>query len=80
MPKIIDLTVKRFGKLTVIKESGRDKWGNKMYLCKCSCGNEKIIKVRLLVTGKTTSCGCKKQAYNSYYGLSFLNDNILRAL
>jgi hypothetical protein len=28
------------------------------YVCRCSCGNEKIICGRQLVYGKTKSCGC----------------------
>ena len=78
MPKIIDLTGKQFGRLTVKKESGRDKWGNKMYLCLCSCGNEKVVAGRNLVTGTTSSCGCKAKENYIFHGLSYLNDKTKR--
>lgn len=70
MPKIIDLTGKQFGQLTVLKEAGRDKWGNKLYICKCSCGSEKAIKGRLLITGKTKSCGCLGKAFGGLTRIS----------
>lgn len=58
-----DLTGKKFGRLTVIKESDpqirKDKKGRKkMWLCKCDCGNEHIVSQDLLVGGHTKSCGC----------------------
>lgn len=53
-----DLTGKRFGRLTVIKQMPNNANGKVMWLCKCDCGNEKIIIGSLLHTGKTKSCGC----------------------
>lgn len=53
----IDLTGKRFGHLTVIKEVG--KRGNQiMWQCKCDCGNIKNIMGGNLRNGSSTSCGC----------------------
>lgn len=53
----LDLTGKRFGMLTVAKRAeninGRVAW-----LCKCDCGNEKVVKSIYLTTGDTRSCGC----------------------
>lgn len=52
----------RFGEWTIISDGlvrrPNGKWG---YLCKCSCGKEKVIQAHRLVDGHTTSCGCKKQ-------------------
>ena len=57
MPKFIDLTGKRFGRLTVIRRSYLNN--NKTYwLCKCDCGAEKIIRRDKLRSGNTKSCGC----------------------
>ena len=55
MSKLIDLTGKRFGKLTVAKYLGKSFW-----LCKCDCGNEKIIYGNSLKRGLSDSCGCLK--------------------
>jgi len=58
MPKRIDLTGKRSGKLTIIKDVGKDKNGKILWLCKCECGNEKEIRSDQLTSGRTQSCGC----------------------
>lgn len=51
--KFLDISGKTFGRLTAIKYSGNKKW-----LCKCSCGKEKIVSGESLRTGRTKSCGC----------------------
>lgn len=55
---MIDLTGKKFGMLTVIKRDGADNQRNPTWLCKCDCGNEKIVRGNLLKSGNTKSCGC----------------------
>jgi len=54
----VDLTSKVFGKLKVIKEEGKDKWGKITYTCRCECGNEKTVLGRQLTLGRAQSCGC----------------------
>lgn len=65
MPKIADITGKRFGRWTVIeKTKERDAWGRIIWKCKCDCGNEKGLSSQNLRFGSTKSCGClKKDAY-----------------
>ena len=58
MGNFIDKTGKRFGRLIVIERSGSDKWGNSMWLCRCDCGTEKVIRGEKLNSGQTKSCGC----------------------
>lgn len=58
MPKLRDLTGQRFERLFVVKEQGRNKQGKAMWLCKCDCGNEKVIYSNNLLSGNTLSCGC----------------------
>ena len=59
MPKRIDLTNQKYGKLTVIEKAAnigdRTAW-----LCKCDCGNTKIIRTKELRNGIVKSCGCLK--------------------
>lgn len=53
---IIDISGRRFGKLVVdalATNNGRAYW-----LCKCDCGNTKIINGSTLRRGITKSCGC----------------------
>ena len=59
--KAKDLTGMKFGRLTVVKESGRDKHGKVLWLCKCECGNEIIVRGNSLKSKRTTSCGCLKK-------------------
>ena len=53
-----DISNKRFGRLTVIKNIGKNKWGNAIWMCKCDCGNNHIVASNKLIQGKTKSCGC----------------------
>jgi len=48
---------KRFGRLTLVKYLYK-KNGHKYFLCKCDCGNEKVIRGDSLKYGNTKSCGC----------------------
>ncbi len=48
----------RYGRLTVIDYAGKDKRGKHLWLCKCDCGNEKIVVSDNLSSGKSNSCGC----------------------
>ena len=61
MTKIIDLMGKKFGRLMVIRRIGSDKYGKPMWLCKCDCGNEKIVQGGCLKRGNTKSCGCSRK-------------------
>jgi len=66
MSKLIDLTGKKFGRLTVIRRSYPNKKGQPMWLCKCDCGTEKIISGNRLKVGDAKSCGClRKEAPNN---------------
>lgn len=53
-----DLTGRRFGRLTVIGRAGSDKQDNAMWLCRCDCGTEKVIRGYHLRSGIIRSCGC----------------------
>lgn len=59
--KPFDLAGQRFGRLTVIKESGvRTIYGKKcrFWLCMCDCGNETTVSTHDIRRGSTQSCGC----------------------
>ena len=68
-----DLSGLVFGRLTVIQReqnvNGRTAW-----LCRCSCGNEKIVITKYLKNGSVRSCVCLKYDigfHNDYTGLKF---------
>lgn len=56
MPAFQDLTGKKFGRLTAIKRDFTKK--RTAWLCKCECGNTKIVTSTHLKSGLTKSCGC----------------------
>ena len=57
-----NLINKRFGRLRVIQQWGKDH-GMVTYLCSCQCGGRAIVRVDRLRTGKTKSCGCLQLAF-----------------
>ena len=63
MPPKRQLVDQVFGRLTVLEESGRDKYGKVRWKCQCSCGNKTIIYVATgdLTTRNTTNCGCQRR-------------------
>lgn len=62
MSKLIDLTGMRFGRLTVIERAVSTKKSNASWLCKCDCGNTRVVHGHSLRSGHTVSCGC----YNDF--------------
>jgi len=58
MPRLIDLTGERFGRLTVISRIGTDKHHKVTWFCKCDCGRTITTEGQSLRNGDTKSCGC----------------------
>ena len=48
----------KYGRLEVLSYINTDKHRNKVYLCKCECGNTTITTADSLKKGHTRSCGC----------------------
>jgi hypothetical protein len=58
MPRLIDLTGRKFGRLMVIScASDRSPY---RWRCRCDCGAERVVYGMNLKQGKTTSCGCTR--------------------
>jgi hypothetical protein len=60
MGKLIDITGKRFGRLVVLHRVPSHN-AKSMWLCRCDCGNQKVILSGSLISGNTTTCGCLKK-------------------
>ena len=67
MAKAKNLIGEKFGKLTVIEKAERPptyKDKRTFWKCICECGKTCIKNSHLLLSGKTTSCGCRRQNHN----------------
>ena len=64
MPQFIDLTGRRFGRLTVI-ERAENRNNHTMWRCVCECGNEITTRMDNLTRGGSLSCGCYNRERSS---------------
>lgn len=62
-PTIVINPGDRFGEWEVLSYEG-----NKKYLCRCSCGTEKLVLRENLLRGRSTSCGHNKNHYGDLTG------------
>lgn len=64
---IKDLVGQKFGKLTVLRDSGQRRKGSGgvLWWCRCECGQEKQIRQDALLSGSTISCGCMHSRGNA---------------
>ena len=58
----IDLTGKRFGKLTVLYDTNKKRAGHTLWHSICDCGNHVDAQSSDLIGGKTISCGCQSES------------------
>lgn len=74
MSKIVELTGKSFGRLTVVGRSPRRSASGAMWFCRCECGGETHVASLKLRSGRTQSCGCYRRdlghTKNLTHGLS----------
>lgn len=68
MPPLIDLTGKRFGRLTVLQKLSTSSCRILRWLCRCDCGNERAVFGNSLRTGATVSCGCLQRENATTHG------------
>lgn len=61
MSHLIDLTGKRFGRLTVKEKVLSHNTTNATWLCVCDCGNTTKVLGTTLRRGESRSCGCLKR-------------------
>lgn len=64
MGKYVDLSGKRYGRLTVNSIAGRDKYGSVLWNCHCDCGKNCVTTTGRLNNGTCTSCGCYRAEQN----------------
>lgn len=62
--RLMDLTGKRFGRLTVLCRDGSNDQQAPLWWCYCDCGNSKTVAGFNLKSGQTQSCGCIAREVN----------------
>jgi len=67
--KLKNLIGQKFGRLTVIGRS-EDKSSRPYWDCVCECSNTCVIRGQRLVSGVTSSCGCKRREEKLTHGMS----------
>ena len=74
-----DLTGQKFGKLLVLKRASENTNSNKpQWICRCDCGNIKIIRGESLKKGATQSCGCLGNSVGEALIISILEKNNIK--
>lgn len=71
--KAIDLTGKKYGRLTVLELDKSAKQQNRKWKCKCDCGNVTSVAGNNLKNGHTQSCGCIPKNSTFYFTLQKSN-------
>jgi hypothetical protein len=61
LTKAIDIIGQRFARLFVMEDAGVDHRGKKLWLCRCDCGEVRIISSEYLRRGAVKSCGCYRK-------------------
>lgn len=66
-PRIKNLIGRTFGQLTVVGYAGRTNQNGAAWICRCTCGVEKIIRGWCLTRSQapTISCGCYRRRHTS---------------
>lgn len=81
MPKFIDHTGGRFGRLVALERAGRNTLKKVLWKCQCDCGNVVLRTSGDLVTGNSVSCGCfLKERITKHGGWKNASYNTWRAM
>lgn len=65
----------RFDRLLVESGAGMNRWSQRLFNCKCDCGNVVIVKMGCLKNRYTSSCGCKRKEIAAANGRSKAKHN-----
>ena len=72
--KRLDLTGQRFGKLTALRPA--ESIGTyTLWVCRCDCGQETVVRTSNLRSGRSKSCGCGRRAIVKEAKIRSMNKN-----
>lgn len=64
MGKLINMEGQQFGQWSVLRQGTSTSNWNARWYCRCSCGNEVLVRGDKLRSGKSTKCNeCRKKHY-----------------
>lgn len=66
MPPAKDRTGQRFGKLVAVRDVGDDGKG-RLWLCRCDCGNEVVVRSNRLPSRGSCTIACAKTTHGGAY-------------
>ncbi len=75
-----DLTGQTFGYLTILEPIEERKGRNLVWKCACKCGNITYVPTALLLSGRTSSCGCLKEEILDYHNGRIDGTDLSKAL
>ena len=58
-----DLAEQRFGRLTALYRLDGESGEHSVWRCRCDCGRETDVRADSLLSGGTTSCGCRREEH-----------------
>lgn len=67
--RLIDLTGHKYGALTVLRRA-ENQGRRTMWLCRCECGKEVVVRGENIRSGNTRSCGCLAKDNPKKHGMS----------
>lgn len=79
MPKRLDLSGQRFGKLTVLRPA-ENIGAVTAWVCRCDCGREIVIRTSHLRNGGNRSCGCSGGSRNARKSLTHVDGTCVEML
>jgi len=68
MGAFIDMVGQQYGRWVVLRIAGRDKGGEIVWLCRCVCGRERVVKGGSLRRGSSKGCASCAQERNATHG------------
>lgn len=71
--RVTDITGKKFGKLTALRQVKVEGRNHAMWICRCDCGNEMTTAGTTLRRGQSKSCGCTT---NQFEGIQIKKMNL----
>jgi hypothetical protein len=61
---------RRYGRWKIVAYAGSNKGAGSLWLCRCRCGAERVVKGASLVSGRSQSCGCRHKEVVRQIGLN----------